>query len=364
MNPTPTLLEDNDSMTKTMLGLMLSATVAMAAMVGCQSPASMGTAPGQTATTQQQATAQDSQATAQAMGEERETDNYGYLADDAEAASAGYAVFAAGGPKAPTGKGGVKAAVKTRLKADVKAKVDARRATLKAKAKGALDKLAHEKDKIQKAAKAAAWVDNGDGTESKTLEFSVEKTVNGQASTRVAKMVRTRTTEDKALVSAHYELTHSQNGITRSVVRDKVLQEDGSYQVTFHSEMTFKDGSTRVADFSKTITADGAVTGTGTIAWTGKMTKTVTVTFGGTEEAETATTADPAAGATSTVTTTADGTATATTTDTATGTTATTTVTADVDAAVATEATASPAPTASPGASASRAAAASPASAS
>jgi 5-hydroxyisourate hydrolase-like protein (transthyretin family) len=370
---------------KTVIGMMLATTVALGALAGCATPAQT-TMPGtQQAAAKQQAGAQTSQTTAQAMAEEREMEHYGYLADEAE--PAGYNVMMVGQPKpkdgemaitaettVDAGKGakaetkaeatnGGKARVdfKGKLKAEVKAKLDTRKAKLKAKAKGQLDKMKNEKDAIGKAAKAAQWVDNGDGTETKAMSFSVEKTVNGQTSSRSVKMERTRKTDDKTLVSAHSEFSTSHNGVTRTVVRDKALQEDGSYKVTFHSEMTFKDGSKRVADWNKTISADGAVSGTGTIVWTGKMTKTVTIKFGGTEEAETATAADPTTGTTSNVTTTVEGGATAEVTDPATGATTNVTVDANADAVVATEPTASPAPaaSASPEASASPAASAS-----
>jgi hypothetical protein len=363
---------------KTVIGMMLATTVALGALAGCATPAQTAMPGTQQAADKQQAGAQTSQTTAQAMAEEREMEHYGYLADEAE--PAGYNVMMVGQPKpkdgemaitaetkaeagkgakAEAGKGG-KARVdfKGKLKAEVKAKLDTRHAKLKAKAKGQLDKLKDEKDAINKAAKAAQWVDNGDGTETKAMSFSVEKTVNGQTSSRSIKMERTRKADDKTLVSAHSEFSTSHNGVTRTVVRDKALQEDGSYVVTFHSEMTFKDGSKRVADWNKTITADGAVSGTGTIVWTGKTTKTVTIKFGGTEEAETATAADPTTGTTSNVTTTVEGGATAAVTDPTTGATTNVTVEANADAVVSTEPTASPAPAASASPAAAAAAAA------
>jgi hypothetical protein len=384
------------------IGLMLSATFALSTLAGCQAPMAP-TANTQLASGQkQQAAAQTSQTTAQAMAEEREMTYYGYMAD-ADGQPVRYNVFSVDQP-APedgemaitseavataeleddddddrdedhAGKGGKqkgkdkKDAFKGQLKEALKAMRNQHENKMKNKAKGRLDKMKDEAKAIEQAAKRAPWVKNADGTETKSMSFKVEKTVNGQVSSRSVEMTRTRRSDDKTLVSAHTAMSFSQNGVSRSMVRDQQLQEDGSYAVTFHSEMTFKDGSKRVADWNKSIAADGTVTGTGTIAWTGKVTKTVTITIGGTEEAETATAADPATGTQTEVTTTPEGNATAEVTDPATGTSTEVAVDANVDAIAPSDATASPSPDASespaaspsPEASASPEAAASPA---
>lgn len=347
--------------------LILAATVALA---GCQSPVAPTSNANVSPAAKQQAAAQTSQGTAQAMADEREMTYYGYLADadgapmrygvldvdrsapdDDEMATTGAEVDdddddreARDGKRNGKNK---KDAFKGQLKQAIKAMRDKHDQKMKNKAKGRLDKMQNEAKAIERAAKHATWVKNADGTETKAMSFKIEQTVNGEVSSRSVEMTRTRRSDDKTLVSAHTASSFSQNGISRSMVRDQQLQEDGSYAVTFHSEAIAKDGSKRVAHWEKSIAADGAVTGTGTIVWTGKVTKTVTITIGGTEEAETATAADPATNTETEVTTTPDGDATAEVTDTASGVTTPVEVDADAVADPATDPAASPAPEAS-----------------
>jgi hypothetical protein len=232
---------------------------------------------------------------------------------------------------------------KGKLPAEVKARIADRQAGLRAKAKAKTDQMTAEKAAIDKATRAGRWVKNTiDGTESQSIAFSFEKSVNGQTFSRAVKMTRIRHSDDKTLVSATTEFSSTHNGITRKATRARTLQADGSYHVVFHSEMTFKDGSKRTADWTKAITPDGAVSGTGTIVWTGKTHKAINLTFGGTEEAETARTTDPETRTETTVTATAEGAARAEVKDTASGGTAEVTVESDVDAAVSSEASATP----------------------
>jgi hypothetical protein len=370
------------------IGLMLAATLSFGAVAGCQAPMQTAGAP---AAAQQQAAAATGQHAAQAMAEEQEMDYYGYIADGGGAAA--YAVqavasaspspsaspsaspsvspspSASGSPAAsPTPKpvytprpipsftprvaptprpgastGPANAFFKGKLPAEVKAKLEARQAALRAKAKARTDGMTAEKAAIDKATRSGRWVKNtADGTESQSIAFSFEKTVNGATFSRAVKMTRIRQSEDKTLVSATTEFSSTCDGVTRKATRAKTLQEDGSYQVVFHSEMTFKDGSKRTVDWTKTITADGAVSGTGTIVWTGKTNKAVNLSFGGTEEAETAKTTDPETRTETTVTATAEGEAKAEVKDTTSGGTAEVAVESDVDAAVSSEATATP----------------------
>jgi hypothetical protein len=371
------------------IGLMLAATLSFGAVAGCQAPMQTAGAP---AAAQQQAAAQTGQHAAQAMAEEQEMDYYGYIADGGAAAayavqaiasaspspsaspsaSASPSPSASGSPAAsPTPKpvytprpipsftprvaptprpgastGPANAFFKGKLPAEVKAKIEARQAALRDKAKARTDGMTAEKAAIDKATRAGRWVKNtADGTESQSIAFSFEKTVNGATFSRAVKMTRIRQSEDKTLVSATTEFSSTRDGITRKATRAKTLQEDGSYQVVFHSEMGFKDGSKRTVDWTKTISADGAVSGTGTIVWTGKTNKAVNLTFGGTEEAETAKTADPETRTETTVTATAEGEAKAEVKDTTSGGTAEVAVASDVDAAVSSEAASAPIPT-------------------
>lgn len=137
--------------------------------------------------------------------------------------------------------------------------------------------------------KQAAWVDNGDGTRTKTTTFDVTVTVDGKTAERHVNLSLTQNAETHAVVHAKTELTGIRlNGATGSAVREKTLQEDGSYQVTLHRAFTLTNGTTRVGDWAKTIAADGRVSGTGTITWTnaeGAVIKTVEVGLNGSEDA-------------------------------------------------------------------------------
>ena len=180
-------------------------------------------------------------------------------------------------------------AFKAALKAEIKAKVKGRHAEKKEKSKARRALHKGEHDAIAKASRDAAWVDNGDGTKTKTFETTVTRTVNGETMTRHVLMVRTMNA-DGIVIADHTEFSQTlPNGVSKLSVRDKSLQADGTYKATYHAEMTFEDGTKRVTDWSKTIGADGSVTGTGTITWTdqaGAVVKTVTVTLGGTEDDE------------------------------------------------------------------------------
>ncbi len=314
----------------TLIGAMLATTVALSALVGCKAPSPVapggaanppaGTQVGQKpgtvaapsmtgpAATKQQAAAQNGAEIASAMSEEREAEDYNALAEEG---ASRYNIYAVGGPKAKPGEvaitGGAtaeadatattdakvgKAGLKGKLKAEVKAKLEARLTKLADKRK---TRLAKHKDgaKVKDAAAKAKWVDNGDGTQTKTIEFDVTKTANAKTMTRHRKMVRTVNIEDKALVKLSVEFSHtSPNGASHAMTRTKTLNEDGSYTVVFHSEIKHKDGSSRVADWTKTISAEGGVTGTGKIEWkdaAGAVKKTSAITLGGNEEEETAT---------------------------------------------------------------------------
>ncbi|MFP5502379.1 MAG: hypothetical protein ACLGIN_07800 [Candidatus Sericytochromatia bacterium] len=181
-----------------------------------------------------------------------------------------------------------RAALKDKL-AGLKEKLEKRKMERKAKVEARLAKIKGAADKVREKAKAAAWVDNGDGTESKTLSANVEKSVNGKAANKSYEFSRTRDSETKVLIGSTVKLSQTlPNGMSRLVERTKTLNEDGTYTVVFHSEHTFKDGRKRVADWTKTIAVDGTVSGTGTIVWTdkdGNEVKKTEVTLNGTEDA-------------------------------------------------------------------------------
>jgi hypothetical protein len=366
-----------------LFGLVLATSVALTSLAGCNAPMQpqLGTGSGNGGTTatqpgaqpakpgsnvqlapaKQQAATANTQATAEAMADAREMDAYDTMANQEETAARysvsalradGSVVVAEDGMMVITadgGKGGKGTKAGTRVEAEikfkgklkdaVKKKLTERQAKLTEKQAKTLDKLKGDRDKLKGKAQQAKWVANGDGTETKTFSFETSRTVNGKTMSRSVKMERTRNAESKDLLKSHVEFSQAlPNGLTRSSVRDKVVAEDGTATVTFHSEITFKDGTKRVADWAKTISADGAVTGTGTIVWSdkdGKVVKTVNVTLGGTEETETATAVDPTTQTESEVTASVDGTVDAEITDAATG----TTVEADAAATTTTETT-------------------------
>ena len=191
-----------------------------------------------------------------------------------------------------------KKAAELRIDAKVAAKVAESHKKHVEKLQGKLEKLGQDRDKIRGALKKAEWVKNPDGTLTKTISVDVTKTVNGQTMTRKATIVRT-INADKVLLSATADFDQSlPGGLRRVSKRSKTLNEDGSYTVIFHSEITLPNGTVRVAHWEKTISAEGGAAGTGKIEWRaadGSVTKTVTVALGGSDEAPTAEAEDSAA---------------------------------------------------------------------
>lgn len=204
---------------------------------------------------------------------------------------------------------------KGKLKDEVKKKLEQRQAQFNEKQKKQLDKMANDRDKMRGKIKNVKWVDNGDGTETKSFDFSVDKTVNGKTFARSVKMTRTRNKDSKDMLAVHAEFSQTEpSGLTRTSMRDKTWAEDGSAHATFHSEITLPNGTKRVADWDKTISVDGTVSGKGTITWTdktGKVVKTVNVTLNGTDDATEAKATDDATKTETSVTASVDGTVTA-----------------------------------------------------
>lgn len=178
------------------------------------------------------------------------------------------------------------------LSVDVRAAVVARMNARQAIIKGRLDKLAGQRAKIKASLKDTLYVDNKDGTSSKTIEIKDERVVNGKTATRDCKLQKLVKTEGTELLSWHVEFKQTlPSGLTRVSTRDKTLQADGSYLVTFHTVLTLANGRSRTADWSKTIAADGTVTGKGTIVWkdkAGVMVKSSSIVLGGDEDKATA----------------------------------------------------------------------------
>jgi hypothetical protein len=238
--------------------LTLAATVAFASLFGCATPMA-NTA--KTPALEQGANADTNSSLQAEQADERDMEDYGLTADEASAArydlmakpeekggkpAADVQVTAAakaddkGGQKEgaqaardaakdarDAAKDAAKAAreaFKAALKAEVKAKVQARLAEKEAKSKSRRAEHQGEHDAVAKAAKGTPWVDNGDGTKSKTFESDVTRTVNGQTFTRHIKMVRTQNA-DGVLCAAHTEFSETRaDGSGKTTVRDKSLQ--------------------------------------------------------------------------------------------------------------------------------------------
>lgn len=202
-------------------------------------------------------------------------------------------------------------AAKLTVKAEVLANVAERQGKRGEKLAGRLDKMKDAREKIRGAMSKANWVDNGDGTATRTLDFSVTKTLNGKTFERSSKIVRTRRIEGKVLLLATAEFSQAlPGGLTRTSTRSKALNADGTYSIEFKSVITLPNGSTRVASWEKTVGVEGGVTGTGTIIWTaadGTVKKTVTISLSGDEDTPKADCEDTATGGEAKVTVAEDG---------------------------------------------------------
>ena len=285
-----------------------AATLSLAfALAGCPAPMTQpatpgGTTPGGTQPAQpaggQQATGvapatqaagtEDAQAAAEAMGDEQEADDYDYMADAGAAAAYELAQGSQAGDR-------IRAAAKVRLSADVLAKITARRDALKARLTDRIAARGVEiAKKIKDAIAAAPETTGEDGSKTKTATITGTKTVGKLTADRTMTITRTRNA-DGALVYSKITGSHTlPNGMSRSFTRERSVDANGVITVTFHRERTGRDGATLVADWEKTIAADGTVSGTGTLTTTkGGVTKTRTVTLAGKEDEPTATVANP-----------------------------------------------------------------------
>ncbi|HEY9857407.1 MAG TPA: hypothetical protein V6D05_16810 [Stenomitos sp.] len=83
---------------------------------------------------------------------------------------------------------------------------------------------------------------------------------------------------DGDLVKLVGDMTRSfKNGMAFKAHRERTNAADGSYTALFHSETTFK-GKSRIVDWTRTGTADGTETGTGTIQRADGSKVTITIT--------------------------------------------------------------------------------------
>lgn len=299
---------------KSLLGLTLAASLTLSALVGCKAPNQTSNPPAgssQVSPSQQQAGSENAQAAAEAMGDERETEEFDYMAEDGTASA--YAVSALSAEaKARIGKAMIGAAVK--------AKIQQRRAAIKQRLQARLAKKAAVAGKLRQALAAAPVTEDENGNKTREFNFDAERsaTVNGQARTRTMAVTAIRTVNAEGVL-VYSKFTGNQtdsNGRSRSYTREKTLNADGSYTVVFTRNRTGQNGATYAANWTKTISAEGAASGTGTITLTRNgNTMTKNLTFGGTAETPVATVADAASDVTAEVTLPIEGEATATVSD-------------------------------------------------
>lgn len=179
----------------------------------------------------------------------------------------------------------VQQAFRGALKEAVKATLERRMASQKQKAKQRVNKMRDAHSKLKAAVQEAPWVDNGDGTQTKTIQFTKDAS-DGRGASGERKIERTVRIDDGTLVSLITSFKQvTPNGGSHTMERSKVLQEDGSYLVTFLSVHQGPDGRTRTMQGTKTIGVDGSITGSGTltIKQGEEVIKTIELTFSGTE---------------------------------------------------------------------------------
>lgn len=312
-----------------LVALMFTTAVAL---TGCGSPllASAGVA---LAAAKQQAGAENAQSFSTAMADHQEMEDYGYLAEDAEA---GYALRALAGAAAAAmvaAEGVSASGFRGPLSEDVRKRLTARHAELKALAQPRLNARMIEREALKRALARAPWVDNQDGTKTKTLEFSVTKTVGGKVATKAARLARTVNTSSRVLVSADTRIEQAlPSGQSRTASRSKTLQPDGSYAIVFDTVHTQGSGATRTMHWEKTVGIEGALFGAGTLTFrdaAGAVLKTLTLGFGGTDARTVGRATDETTGTTTEITTDVEGRADATVKDDATGASASVAVAAD-----------------------------------
>ena len=172
------------------------------------------------------------------------------------------------------------------LRAEVQRKVLVRSAV---RAKVVQAKLAHRQD-VRKAFKAVPWVDNGDGTQTKAVDYTVSVAASGKTFSRHLKGTITVNAETKALILATGELSQQRpGGASLTASSEKALQPDGGYLVTRSSVTTLKNGTSRTAAATRTIDLAGDIVGSGTITWkdaAGGVISTKSWTFTGNEDAD------------------------------------------------------------------------------
>lgn len=141
---------------------------------------------------------------------------------------------------------------------------------------------------IQKVLTSQPWQPTDDeGVLAKS--GSATLTLGTGVSRKIAVLREVQSAKPHALVKAQTDIADVYaDGASKTVHWEKVLQEDGSYSIAYHHEYTSAKGVKWVADWTKTLSADGKLTGTGTFTQTdasGQLVRKETLTIGGDDAA-------------------------------------------------------------------------------
>lgn len=120
---------------------------------------------------------------------------------------------------------------------------------------------------MRSQANSTAYVDRGDGTKSKTLEFQEQRTLHGQQVDHKVQVVHTVSSDGDFPLSTEVSLERTWPDGRKLVAHHvKSLQADGGHRVAFHEEAGFPSGVGRVASWVKQVAVGGQVSGSGTVA--------------------------------------------------------------------------------------------------
>lgn len=252
-------------------GLMIAATVALA---GCQAAPSPSGAPfaGQPA-----ASLDASSELAAAMLEEQDLADLDYMVQAARGAR--YAIAQVDGAA---------------MSEEKKARNEDRFEALRAAVAERLAAKAETAKKVKDALDEAEETTDEKGNHGRAFSFEEAFTTGqGEHQRTHTRKVKSEVTEDNhgQVVSSSHTAEQSNNGQAkatgRKVTRTKTVAEDGTMTITFHREQNFKDGRVTIADWTKTITPGGGVSGSGTISRTRKdgSTRVTQLSFSGSVEA-------------------------------------------------------------------------------
>lgn len=261
--------------------LLVAVTVAISGLAGCQgnAPQQPPAAAGQAPSSGQE----NAQATAEAMGDERDSEDFDYMA---EADRAGSYEVAQIGRRARIGAGFIE-------------RILARRSQIRSRIAARLSAKASIAQRLREAMMAAPETVDENGNRTRIFTFTSERTASvGDASRSQAMTVNATVTmsADGLVVYSKYDMAQARASAggdrARTLLRTRQVNEDGTATITFQRSRTALDGRTWAANWTNTIGVEGNVTGTGLITRTqvDGTSRTVNLNFAGTVDAVTATT--------------------------------------------------------------------------